>query len=235
MERLARRALLFAAIPAAFLATPAYAQRWSSTAYGVAEYGTDQVALLLGGITAGPGGLGLHPRLGLQAYWLTFNPDNRTNIFVVKPSVGLTNTMADGSIGGSVGYAFANKDIAVPVSSAESGEGVVVSGDLEYWGPNAHSVAYQALGSYNFGSSSLWTRGRATVPLRVATNGAATRIGGEVAFLNGDTYTAWQPGGVIEFHSANGHIFGLGAGAKLIQNGSTEAYFKVEGVLPLGR
>lgn len=235
MERKAIRALLCAVTALSLSAGTAGAQRWGATAYGVAEYGTDEVALLLGGITAGPGGLGVHPRIGVQAYWLTFNPTNRTNIFVVKPSVGLINVSHDGSIGGSVGYAFSSKDIAVPVSSAESGQGVVVSGDAEYWGPNAHSLAYQALGSYNFGSSSLWTRGRVTAPLSVRANGAATRIGGEVAFLHGDNYRAWQPGVVLEFHNARNQILGLGAGAKLIQGGDTEGYVKIEGVLPLGR
>ncbi|HJQ18793.1 MAG TPA: cellulose biosynthesis protein BcsS [Gemmatimonadaceae bacterium] len=214
---------------------PARAQKWSTTAYGVAEYGTDEVVLALAGFTTGPSGLGVHPRLGAQAYWLTFNPTNRTNVFVVKPYVGLADVFHGGSIGGNIGYAFANKDIAIPVSSAESGEGVVASGDLEYWGPDAHSLAYQALGSYNFGSSSLWTRGRITAPLRVGMNGAATRLGAEVAFLNGDNYTAWQPGGVLEFHNSKGQILGLGAGAKLIKDGNTEAYFKIEGVAPIGR
>jgi hypothetical protein len=218
--------------------SPLAAQRWSSTAYGVAEYGTDETTLLLAGISAGPGGLGVHPRFGVQAYYLTFNPNNRVNVVTVKPFVGLTNVYPGGSVSGSIGYAFTNKDSnfpAVPVSSSESGEGVVLSGGWDHWGPDAHALAYQALGSYNFGSSSLWTRGRITAPLSVRSGGGATRLGGEVAFLHGDTYRAWQPGAVLEFHDSKNRILGLGAGAKLIQGNDTEAYFKVEGVLPISR
>lgn len=236
MERVATRALLVATTLVA-IAMPAGAQKWSTTAYGVAEYGTDETTLLLAGLSAGPGGLGLHPRFGVQGYYLTFNPNNRVNVLSFKPYVGLTNVFHGGSIGGSVGYAFTNKDqnFVVPVSASESGEGVVVAGDAEYWGPDAHSMAYQGLASYNLGSSSLWARGRATAPLKVGSMGSATRLGGEVAFLHGDNYQAVQPGGVLEFHDTHGRILGFGAGAKLIQHGDTEAYVKVEGVLPIGR
>jgi len=236
MERLVRRTLLCTVIAIPLATSSVAAQtKWSTTAYGVAEYGTDETTLLLAGFNTGPGGYGLHPRVGAQVYWLTYNPSNRTNVTLFRPFVGLANNYHGGSVSANIGYAFTNKDVAIPVSSGVSGKGVVVATDVEYWGPNAHSLAYQLLGAYNFGSENLWTRGRVTAPLRIASNGSQTRIGGELAYQNGDTYTAWQPGGVLEFHNTRGQILILGAGAKLIQNADTEAFFRVEGVLPIGR
>jgi len=235
MERIVRRTLLCTALLIPFAAQSAAAQRWVSTAYGVAEYGTDETVLLLAGINGGPGGYGLHPRIGAQAYWLTYNPNNRTSVVAFRPFVGLANNYHGGSVSANVGYAFANKDVTFPSSSSVSGEGLVVATDIQYWGPSARNLAYQILGAYNFGTDNLWTRGRLTAPIRVGSNGAATRLGGEVAFQDGENYTAWQPGGVLEFRNSRGQILTLGAGAKLIQNGNTEAYFKVEGVLPVAR
>ncbi|HMC54843.1 MAG TPA: hypothetical protein VKH19_06685 [Gemmatimonadaceae bacterium] len=236
MQRFVRRTLLCTAIGIVLATRPVAAQQaWSTTTYGVAEYGTEETTLLLAGFNTGPGGYGLHPRVGAQAYWLTYNPTNRTNVTLFRPFVGLANNYHGGSVSANVGYAFMNKDVAVPVSSGVSGKGVVVATDVEYWGPSAHSLAYQLLGAYNFGSDNLWTRGRLTVPLRVTSNGSSTRIGGELAFQDGDLYRAWQPGGVLEFHDARGQIVILGAGAKLIQGSNTEAFFRLEGVLPIGR
>ena len=47
--------------------------QWSSTAIGVAEFDTESAMLLLGGVSAGPSGLGLKPRVGVQAYLLRFD------------------------------------------------------------------------------------------------------------------------------------------------------------------
>ena len=212
----------------------AAAQKWSAGSYGVAEYDTKKTFLLLAGISGGPAGLGIKPRIGVQAYELGFDAGTaRTNVFVIKPFVGLTNNYNGGAVSGSVGYAFSNSNTKVVGGTAltsDNGKGVVLSGGWDYWGTGG-PAGYQVLGSYNFGSSSLWTRGRATRRLG-QTN---THVGAEVAYLNGDNYWAWQPGALVQFHSPSGSQLGLGAGMKFFQGGQNAVYFKIEGYAPLSK
>lgn len=210
--------------------------QWSSSAIGVAEFDTEQAMLLLGGLSAGPSGLGLKPRIGVQAYLLRFdNPSGSTNVTVVKPYVGVRNAFAGGSVGLNVGYAFSNKEFTTGafVPDAE-GDGVVVSGGWDQWGIGG-PMGYQVLGAYNFGSEAFWGRGRATRRIGAASStGRQRRFGGEVAFLAGDGYSGVQPGAILEFHNGQGSIFGLGAGMKFIE-GTDAVYFKAEFVLPIAR
>lgn len=211
--------------------------QWSSTVVGVAEYDTEQALLLLGGISAGPGGLGWKPRIGFQTYYLHFDSGVSTSVVVAKPYVGMRNAFTGGSFGVNVGYAFSDKDrdfvTGAFVPEAE-GDGVVVSGGWDQWGTGG-PMGYQVLGAYNFGSEAYWGRGRVTRRIGAASStGRQRRFGGEVAFLGGDGYSGVQPGALVEFHNGNGRIFGLGAGMKFIE-GSDAVYFKAEIVLPLGR
>ena len=214
------------------------AQKWSAGTYGVAEYDSKKTLLLLAGISGGPAGLGVQPRIGVQAYELGFdNGSARTNAFVVKPFVGLTDNYNGGAVSGSVGYAFSNRSEKIaggPAITSDNGKGVVVSGGVDYWGTGG-PAGYQVLGSYNFGSSSLWARGRATTRL----GQSSTHAGVELAFLNessnGVTFTAYQPGALLQFYSPAGSILGLGAGMKFFQGGTNAVYFKVEGYAPLGK
>jgi hypothetical protein len=213
--------------------------QWHSSFVGVGEVDTKHTALLLGGVSASPGGMGVVPDLGVQGYYLTYNGfPSRVNVYVLKPYVGLNDNYNGGTVGANIGYDFVNRNGQTPVgvtaTAAEQGKGVVVSGNWDYWGTGG-PTGYQALGSYNFGSKSLWTRGRVTE--RVRQNGPSqTRVGAEVAYLEGAGYSAIQPGGVLEFHDAKGNIFGLGAGMKFFGHGGGNAvYFKAETVLPLMR
>ena len=218
---------------------PVAAQKWSAGTYGVAEYDTKKTLLLLAGISGGPAGLGVKPRIGVQAYELGFDngPGGRTNAFVVKPYVGLTNNYSGGAVSGSVGYAFSNRNEKIaggPAITSDNGKGVVVSGGLDYWGTGG-PAGYQVLGSYNFGSSSLWARGRATTRL----GQSSTHAGVELAFFNessnGTNFTAVQPGALLQFYSPTGSILGFGAGMKFFQGGTNAVYFKVEGYAPLAK
>jgi hypothetical protein len=209
--------------------------QWSTVSFGVAEYDTRQTLLLLAGISATPKAAGLQPVLALQAYSLGFYVNGtRTNVLAVRPGAGLGYNYNGGAISGTVGYLFSNNtNTGGPVVGAERGRGVDVAGDWDYWGTGG-PLGYQALGSYNFGSKSFWGRGRATT--RISQSGASsTRLGAEVAYLSGPGYSAWQPGGVFEWHFPAGQILGLGAGAKLANSGGNAAYFRVEGLLPLTR
>lgn len=214
---------------------PAAQAQWSSTLFGVAEYDTKSTLLLLAGVNASPGGAGVKPLLSLQAYHLGYDVGSeRRTSFTIKPAVGLRNGFEGGSMYATVGYAFANREEDQAVAAAaDRGDGVVLSAGVDHWG-TGERLGWQALGSYNFGSESYWTRGRVTT--RVGDpSPTATRIGAEVALLGGDNYTVWQPGGVIEWRLPSGAGIGLGAGAKLFDGGDNAAYFKVEGSLPLGR
>jgi hypothetical protein len=235
MIRKTGRRIALAALLTAMFSTNATAQ-WKATAIGVAEYDTEQTLLLLAGLSTGPGGMGWHPRLGVQAYHLGYDGGTaRTTVFSVRPYVGLQNTFEGGSVGANLGYAFVNKDVSSAVSPAfipDRGEGVVLSGGWDQWGTGG-PMGYQLLGSYNFGSEALWARGRATTRISQKPNGQ-TRLGGEVAYLTGSNWYGVQPGAILEFHNG-GNILGVGAGMKFFKGGGDAVYFKVEGVLPLGR
>ena len=218
-------------------ASPATAQV-SATAIGVAEYDTEGTLLLLGGLSGGPGGRGWKPRVGVQAYHLSYDGGTSdVSVFSVRPYVGMRNLFDGGSFGVNVGYAFSNKDVdPTPAFISESGDGVTLSGGLDYWGTNDTRFGYQALAAYNFGTEGFWGRGRATTRLgQMRANNGQTRVGAEVAFMAGDGYHGIQPGGVVEFHTGGGRIFGLGAGMKFFQGGGDAVYFKGEVTLPLGR
>lgn len=238
MSKLTRAVIVGALVVGGLaFASPSEAQV-SATAIGVAEYDTDGALLLLGGVSAGPGGRGWKPRFGVQAYSLRYdNGASDVSVFSVRPYVGMRNLFDGGSLGVNLGYAFANKDVdPTPVFVSESSDGVVLSGGLDYWGTESSRLGYQLLAAYNFGSEGFWGRGRATTRLgEMRANNAQTRLGAEVAFMAGDGYHGVQPGGVLEFHTGGGRIFGLGAGMKFFQGGGDAVYFKGEVTLPLAR
>jgi hypothetical protein len=216
------------------LSAPAQAQ-WRVTGIGVAEVDTDKTLLLLAGLSTSPGGRGISPILGVQGYHLGLDGTaGRTNIFTVKPYAGLANNYGSGSLYSTLGYAISNKDTPfLTTSTNDISEGIVLAAGWDHWG-NGTPWGHQVLGSYNFDSEAFWTRGRLT--RKISSNGAAQRrFGGEVAFLGGEGYSAWQPGAVLELHNGNGGIVGLGAGMKFFNGGGNAAYFKVEGVLPIAR
>jgi hypothetical protein len=230
------RWFIAAALTAVF-ATPAQAQ-WHATALGVAEYDTDGALFLLAGLSASPGGRGHSPIVGVQGSHVGFdNGVSRTNVFAVKPYVGLSNNYGTGSLYGTVGYAFSNRDEGSRVlttSTNDVGTGVVVAAGWDHWGSGA-GLGHQLLASYNFDSENFWGRGRMTKRISPA-GPAQRRLGAELALSAGDNYTAWQPGAILELHNGRGGILGLGAGVKIVDGGNgTPVYFKIEGVLPVVR
>ena len=225
----------FAAV--AVLAAAPHQAQWRATGIGVAEYDTDEALFLLAGVSASPSGKKIAPIIGVQGYHIGFdNGPSRTNVFAVKPYVGLSDNYSGGSVYGTVGYAFSNRDEGTKIittSTNDIGEGVVVAGGWDHWG-NGTPWGHQLLASYNFDSENFWGRGRVT--RRIAGTGMSQkRLGAEVAVSTGSDYTAWQPGAVLELHNSRGGILGIGAGLKLPDGGDNAVYFKLEGVLPIAR
>lgn len=231
------RGITIAAAATGIMAGSARAQ-WSATAVGVAEYDTNETLLLLAGVSVSPfGGPGLSPVFGIQVYRLSFETAaGTTEVWSVRPSAGIRNNFTGGSAQFRVGYAFTSRDVPEPVAGgvADRSDGVVISSQVDWWGTGG-PLGAQAIASYNFGSSSLWARGRVTT--RIArTERGQVRLGGEVAVLNDNDFTMVQPGAVLEWHSGpRGPILAFGVGRKLNDPGEDATYFKLEAVLPLLR
>lgn len=230
--------VVLAVIALAMSAAQAQAQ-WSVTGVGVAEYDTNETLLLLAGVSASPwGGPGVAPVFGVQGYRLSFpRPAGGTTvIWSVRPSAGLRNNFRGGSGQLRIGYAFTSREVtdAPPTTVvADPKDGVVLSGQLDWWGTGG-PLGAQLLASYNFGASTLWTRGRITT--RIAQTGPGqVRVGGEVAYYRSDDFRAVQPGGVLEWHTGGGTILAFGVGRKLNDPGDDATYFRTEIVLPLLR
>src|SRR4051812_2414229 len=99
-----RSAMAVVGLMLSFVARSASAQ-WHGTGIAVAEYDTKQTLLLLGGLSMSPGGLGIKPTVGVQAYTLGYDVGSgipRTNVFVVEPYVGLHNNYDGGQIGANL-------------------------------------------------------------------------------------------------------------------------------------
>jgi hypothetical protein len=225
-------AILISAITLA--AAPVHAQ-WSGSVYGTAEFDTNNTNLLFAGMSLSPGGGDIAPIFGLQAYRLSYKSGSgTTSVFVVKPSAGLRFHLAPGTSANlSLGYAFANKDVPGTAlsSSADRGDGVVLSGGLDLT-PSTSPVSWQALASYNFGSDSFWGRVRAPIKLRSSTSGSVS-IAPEVAYLSGTGYSAVQPGAVVLWQANSGFGFGAGIAFNMPNQGDNSTVFKVEASHPL--
>ena len=236
--------LLKFGVAVAFLAgLPVHASaQWRMTALGVVEYDTNETSVLLAGLSASPGGSGLRPLVGVQASYINFDAGAAdVSVTTIRPYAGLRQGFTGGSAYGTLGYAFQNRSedfdgpIGVIGTGGDTDDGVVVSGGVEYWGTGG-PLGAQALASYNFGGESLWTRGRVTTRLSSMSNGGQLRIGGEAAYLTGDGYSIFQPGGVVQWHMGNdGPILIGGVGVKIPDEGDNATYFKAELVVPIGR
>lgn len=211
------------------------------TFVGVGEFDTDDVVLVLGGVTVAPRREGWAPLAGLSAYWLrypivgTAGNDNRTVTSIV-PAVGLQNSFGSGAFQARVGYAFTDSDNddnlgGVPAFTAEAGDdGVVTTAQVDYWGSGAWNA--QAIGTYNFGAEALWARGRLGRRLFTVGDAGSLGLGAEVAFLDSDEYGATKVGGVVNFNPGRGTTLNAAVGRKLGHNDVGNAtYFTFELVL----
>ena len=220
-------------------AKPANAQlNW--TFVGVGEFDTEDVVLVLGGVSVSPARQGWTPVGGVQVNWLQYpiNENEMRETFTVVPSVGIRRGFDGGSFQFRVGYAFrdSNEDdeddvVGVPPVGADVGDdGVTNSMQLEYWGNG--NLEAQLIGSYNYGSEGLWSRARLLHRLFNLGSNGHIRAGGEAAYLTGEGYNAWQVGGVVGYHPGGGTIINVGVGQKLAGGDAQDAtYFRAELVL----
>lgn len=197
--------------------------------YGAVEADEDEFRMFFLGGSWGLPGMGWHPYVSASAYNLSFpTGTTRKSINVFVPSVGLTNRMANQSVNFGVGYAFSSEDLGGPIlAQAESGDGVVASAGWNHWGSGNHAL--QLLGSYNFGTEFLWTRGRASKPL---TSTSPLWVGGELALLGGGNSNAYiaQFGPTLEYRFNPQFRLGGSAGLKTGVSNATgnAAYGRLE-------
>jgi hypothetical protein len=233
-SRLGFRSLVIA-IGLAASAQTAHAQLgW--TVYGVGEFDTSDVVLVLGGVSVGPARQGWVPVVGVSASWLQYPSgalvgDDNVNVTTIMPSIGIANNFNGGSAQLRAGYAFADgDDVVAPVVAADVGrDGAVGIAQVDYWGTG--KLGAQAIASYNFGGEAFWGRGRLTYRIMSLGNSGDLRIGPEVAFLESDEYTATQVGGVLGFNAGAGTLLTGGIGRKLTDDGEDATYFRFEIVL----
>ncbi|HYC50398.1 MAG TPA: hypothetical protein VEB19_04730, partial [Gemmatimonadaceae bacterium] len=127
-----------------------------------------------------------------------------------------------------VGYAFSDEDtdIFLPVA-AQSGDGVVGSVAWDYWG--AGNRMAQILGSFNFGTEYLWTRGRAGTQL---SQGGPLFVGGEAGVMGGGDANAFlaQFGPLLEYRFSPSFRLTGSAGLKvgIAEISGNSAYGRLE-------
>lgn len=229
-------ALVTAFVAFGGLAKPAYAQLgW--TFAGVGEYDTDHVYLVVGGISVSPRSGAWSPVSGVTAYWLqypigTTMTGAKKNVTVVEPSIGLKNGFGTGSFEMRVGYAFTNatNNSAIPAFTASTGDGVVNSAQVDYWGSGAYSL--QGIADYNYGAQSFFGRGRIGKRLFAAGNNSNVSLGAEAAYIHSPDYSATKIGGVLGLNPGAGTQLNATIGRKLGGGTASDAtYFAFELVL----
>ena len=230
-------AFAVAAISLTAVAKPAHAQIGTSFV-GVGEFDTDHNYLALVGVSVSPRRPGWSWTAGATAYWLQYplgigatRNNTHKSLTSFQPHVGLKDSFTGGDLSATVGYSFgSSSDNGVPFFNGAGGKGVTNGVQFDYWGSGAYNA--QALADYNYGSSSLWTRGRVGVRVAQWTAGSAS-VGGEVGYEKGDSYSATRVGGVLMLTPGPGTGVNFAVGRKLIGKGGTPdaTYFTAEIVL----
>lgn len=178
-----RRATGAALVLAGAMAAPAAAQ--DLTVYGTASVDGEETGIVLAGVRANLGAMGLVPVLDAQAYVLQFRSGDETdNLFAINPSAGLGWRMPSGMIDARVGYLILSDEASGPVSGGLGGEGGVnATVQAQYWGPGFPELL--GIASYGFESEYLWSQAQATVPIVRRESGANLGVGAEVVYEGG--------------------------------------------------
>lgn len=177
----------------ALMATAHIASAQQIVTYGSAEAGGFGSSLFFLGASASSGNLGWSPVVSLDAYRLSYRtgPGTTTSNNGFTPSVGLKYQTATGSTQGKIGYAIVSSSTETPSTvgifpvAAQGKNGVVVSGQHDYWGTGEHTA--QLIGSWNFANDFLWSRAR--VAQRIGAADSPVMLGAEGGFLGGGNGT----------------------------------------------
>lgn len=213
----ALRRTTFLSATIAALCTPALASGQSIAVFGSAEAAGDNTALFLLGAGWNPGMQGWQPYVSAVGYNLRFTSGGTTitrNVFA--PQAGLRYQTPVSATQFGAGYAFTDQSATsagvFPVS-AETGKGVFLAFQYNYWGNGSRSS--ELLGSYGLKTNFLWTRGR--MLWRLAPD-SPLFVGGEAGLL-GDTQSPsfWtgQIGPAAEYRFSPNFRLTFGAGLKV--------------------
>lgn len=223
------------AVASTLLAHAASAQ--SLSIYGAAEAaGLGESSAILGA-SVGTGRQGWNPIAGInfQTYTFRLSPTSTATNTAVVPSVGLEYRTHVGSVQGTVGYNFTNRDsklanLNVPVVGGTGGgeNSPVVGLQGNYWGG---IYEHQAIISYSTKSEYTWSRFRlgarpmATTPLYL---GAQAVLQGTNKFGGVHRY---QVGPTINYHFSPNFHLGGSTGLTIHSDDTKTGYASVEFVI----
>ena len=214
-----------AALVAAALASAPAAAQWNPVVYGSAEVDSEDFAIYLAGVGVSPGGIGLHPSFGVNAYHLRYpagmTVDGETVTAeqnAVAPMVGLRRQWAGAAASVHVGYLFTDSedDAAAIGSPSGGGDGVITNAQINYWGQPG-GLEGEAIASYNWDADYVWTRFRGLREVMRVGAGGAVLAGIEAQFQGGldeDGYEATQVGALLAYRPSAAYGVTLGVGGK---------------------
>ncbi|MES2179736.1 MAG: hypothetical protein V4550_17890 [Gemmatimonadota bacterium] len=230
-------------LAAVILGVASAASAQSLATFGSVEVGGFGEGSALLGTSWSTGRLGVGPVANLVA--MTYRYRNGLNshaqAYALSPSIGLQNSMPEGSISAMVGYTFVNTEFNGLVSGAELGarNGVFVSAQGNYWGNGENSA--QVIGSYGFESEYYWTRFRASH--RLSPTAHPVYLGGElvlqgsqktetIAGFTTPTQFRYEIGPTIEYRVSQDFRVGASGGLRAGNNNTpSSGYARVEFLL----
>ena len=169
-----------------------------------------------------------------QTYRYSNGNNSHAQAYSISPSVGLVNTMPEGSVQGMVGYSFVNTTFPNIIAGNQTGStnGAFVSAQGNYWGTGENSA--QAIGSYGFKDEYYWTRFRAAHRLAPATQ--PIYVGGEVVLQGSQkaipSQFRYQVGPTIEYRLSPEFRVGASTGYRGGNNSfSGTGYARIEFLL----
>jgi hypothetical protein len=241
-----RNALLALAIIGGFptVARSADAQ-WTSlhpTFYGSAEADSRHSQIYLLGLYVGVGGLGWSPYFNVNGASLHYRLNSSVassdqTLNAVAPTIGLAYASRTGGVSFGGGYAWVdNENPGAPGAELGGANGVTASMGAYHSGTGRRPLRTQFLSNYNFGSSYLWARGRASVPFRKSRR-HPTRIGAEVVGQgggkDGSKSNTFQVGPTLEYQwtqqfRTTGAAGYKSVGGPIVPSRESAAYFKLE-------
>ena len=215
----------------------------SLATFGSIEAGGFGEGSALLGTSASTGHPGWGPTASIVAQTYRYRNDlhSHAQAYTISPSVGVQNSMPEGSVSAMLGYTFVNTEFTGVVSGAELGgkNGTFASVQGNYWGSGENSA--QVIGSYGFDSEYYWTRFRAAH--RAASGANPVYLGAELV-LQGTQKTQttglvttpsqfrYEAGPTLEYRVTSDFRIGASGGLRAGNNNTpSSGYVRVEFLL----